>query len=111
MSIEEAAVSGAIGAGVKAIADAFSSPTKTPRDLRARLDILEAERLVLTIEARNELIRQCKALLPDAIRQAKGKTVRTGKGKNRRTEQRPGNAGLLRLISRTIMRNVTTERR
>ena len=67
--------------------------------LRERLDILEAQRLVLTIELRGALLREAKKLLPQAIRQAKG----NGK--------RPGSPALLRLIARLAMRNTQIEKR
>jgi hypothetical protein len=73
-------------------------------DIKARLDQLEAERLILTIEVRNELLRQAKALLPEAIRQAKGTPAKRGRiGK-------PGSPALLRLISRLAMRPLHIER-
>ena len=65
-------------------------------DLKARLDILEAERAVLTIELRNELVKAAAALLPEAIRQVKP----SGRGKKRRA----GSPALLRLITRLAMR-------
>ena len=74
----------------------------TAKELKERLDILEAERLVLTIELRNELIRAARKLLPQAIRQAKGE----GEGKDRRTPS----PSLLRLIARLAMRNTQIER-
>jgi hypothetical protein len=73
------------------------APTVTQK-LKDRLDILEAERLVLTIELRNALIRAAKDLLPRAIAQAKG--TPTGKGK----APRPASPALLRLITRLAMR-------
>ena len=66
--------------------------------IRESLDILEAERLVLTIELRNELIRAARQLLPEAIRQAKPQPRR---GKR---PPRTGSPALLRLISRLAMR-------
>ncbi len=63
-----------------------------------RLDILEAERLILTIELRNELLRQAKKMLPAALRQAKG-----ARGK-------PGSPALLRLIARLAMRSTQIEK-
>jgi hypothetical protein len=48
------------------------APTDTQK-LKERLDILEAERLVLTIELRNALIRAAKDLLPRAIAQGKAR--------------------------------------
>ena len=67
----------------------------TAKNLRDRLDVLEAERLVITIELRNALLREAKKLLPAAIRQAKGK--------------RPSPA-LLRLIARLAMRPTQIDR-
>ena len=69
------------------------------KELRSRLDILEAERLVLTVELRNALIREAQRLLPQAIRQSKG------------TARRPGSPALLRLIARLAMRSVHLEKR
>jgi hypothetical protein len=73
--------------------------------LRDRLDVLEAERLVLTIELRNELLKAAKALMPEAIAQARGQAPSS------RKPGRPGNPALLRLISRMAMRNVHLEAR
>jgi hypothetical protein len=58
--------------------------------LQERIDVLEAERLILTIEVRNELLRAAKNLLPEALRQAKRKKNPT--------------PALLRLIARLAMR-------
>jgi len=68
-------------------------------DLRAHLTVLEAERLVLTIELRNALMREAKKLLPAAIRQARG------------WHKRPGSPALLRLIARLAMRPTDIDRR
>jgi hypothetical protein len=62
------------------------------RTLKDRIDVLEAERLVTTIELRNALLQEARKLLPAAIRQARG-----SKGK-------PGSPALLRLITRLAMR-------
>ena len=69
----------------------------TAERIQERLDVLEAERLILTIEVRNALLREAKRLLPAAVKQAKG---RAGK---------PGSAALLRLIARIVMRPHPTE--
>ena len=58
-------------------------------DLRDRLDILEAERLVETVKLRNALIREAAKLLPEAIRQAKPKGGRKRKD-GTRTAARAG---------------------
>lgn len=58
---------------------------------------LEAERLILTIEVRTELLRAAKDLLPAAIEQAKGKIGKKG-------QHTPGSPALLRLITRLAMR-------
>jgi len=78
------------------------------KELSGRLDQLEAERLVLTIELRCELLRVAKQLLPEAIEQAKPKkstrlNMRTGKTKD---TYKPGSPALLRLITRLAMRPV-----
>ncbi len=70
-------------------------------DIRDRLDVLEAERLVLTIELRNDLVRAARRLLPRAIAQAEGR----GRGKN--AVRSPA---LLRLIARLAMRDVRLEK-
>lgn len=83
--------------------------TKEADKIRERLDVLEAERLILTIELRSELLRAAKALLPEAIRQAKPResfNLTTGK-----KSRQPGSPALLRLISRLAMRNVQIEKR
>jgi hypothetical protein len=67
--------------------------------IKERLDILEAERLILTIEVRNALLREAKKLLPAAIRQAKGKNGRVG------------SPALLRLIARIVMRSHQIEKK
>jgi hypothetical protein len=81
------------------------------KELSARLDQLEAERLVLTIELRCELLRVAKQLLPEAIQQAKPKrgtrrNMRTGKTKE---TYHPGSPALLRLITRLAMRPIHIE--
>jgi len=58
--------------------------------LRQHLDILEAERLILTVELRNALVKEAKRLLPLAIQQASRK-------------KNPSPA-LLRLITRLAVR-------
>jgi hypothetical protein len=58
--------------------------------LKEHLDVLEAERLILTVELRNALIKEAKRLLPLAIRQASRK-------------KNPSPA-LLRLITRLAVR-------
>ena len=62
------------------------------KEINARLYVLEAERLVVTIELRNALLREAKKLLPAALKQARG-------GRNKR-----GSPALLRLIARLAMR-------
>jgi hypothetical protein len=77
-------------------------------ELRDRLDILEAERLVLTIELRNDLIRAAKRLLPQAIAQAKGRPSKArGRGRGVRV---PPSPALLRLIARLAMRDTRIDR-
>jgi hypothetical protein len=73
-------------------------------DLQDRLHVLEAERMVLTIELRNALMREAKRLLPAAIRQARG--TLGGKVKS----ARPGSPALLRLIARLAMRPTQIDR-
>jgi len=57
--------------------------TKKADQLKDRMAILEAERLILTIELRNELTRAARELLPEAIRQAKPQRAR-GRRANRK---------------------------
>jgi hypothetical protein len=73
-------------------------------ELQERLDILEAERMVTTIELRNALLREAKKLLPLAIKQARGQ--RSGK----RGKPSPGSPALLRLITRLAMRPTQIDR-
>ncbi len=98
MTIAETIIGGAVTGVTKALLDAPANKGRA-RQLRERLDVLEAERLVLTIEVRNALLREAKKLLPAAIKQAKG----DGK--------KPGSPALLRLISRMVMRNFNIEPR
>jgi hypothetical protein len=72
--------------------------------LKAELDRLEAERAILTIELRNELVRAAKQLLPEGIRQA-----RPGRRRGKK-QGRNFNPALLRLISRLAMRPIQIER-
>ncbi|MGB7435538.1 MAG: hypothetical protein WBR26_00490 [Candidatus Acidiferrum sp.] len=72
--------------------------------LKSRLDQLEAERAILTIELRNELTRAAKQLLPEAIRQAKPGRARKGK-------TRHASPALLRLIARLAMRPINLDKR
>src|SRR5258708_1494959 len=65
------------------------------REIQDDLNVLEAQRLVTTIELRNDLITAAAELLPEAIRQAKPHA----KGKN----NRPGPPALPRLIGRLAM--------
>jgi hypothetical protein len=106
MTIEESIVGAAVSTVAKALlSDAPKSPSKKKaQDLRDRLDVLEAERLVLTVELRNALMREAKKLLPQAIRQARG-TPASGHGRKAR-RGRPGSPALLRLIARLAMRDV-----
>jgi hypothetical protein len=67
------------------------------------IEALEAERVVETVQLRSELVKAARELLPEAIKQAKPH----GEGKHRT----PGNASLLRLISRIAMRDVRIDRR
>jgi hypothetical protein len=67
-----------------------------PTKLEERLQLLDAERLVLTVELRCELMRQAKKLLPAAIAQARAKK---------------GSPALLRIITRLAMRPANIERR
>ena len=82
--------------------------TKKADQLKDRMAILEAERLILTIELRNELTRAARELLPEAIRQAKPQRAR-GRRANRKPA-RPGSPALLRLISRLAMRPMQIEK-
>ncbi|HXA82132.1 MAG TPA: hypothetical protein VNY56_03440 [Methylomirabilota bacterium] len=78
-------------------------------ELKEKIDQLEAERLILTIELRTELLRAAKDLLPEAIRQAKPReklNLTTGK-----KSSGPGSPALLRLITRLAMRNIQIEKR
>ena len=68
----------------------------TATKLKAHLDVLEAERLVLTVELRNALIKEAKRLLPLAIQQASRK-------------KNPSPA-LLRLITRLAVRPLALSR-
>jgi hypothetical protein len=99
MSLEETILGGVVAGATKKILDAATPKKGKARLLRDRLDVLEAERLVLTIEVRNALLREAKKLLPAAIKQARG----DGK--------KPGSPALLRLISRMVIRNVNIEPR
>jgi hypothetical protein len=65
----------------------------------------ECERLVDTVELRHELVKAAKALMPEAIRQAKPQTRKLG----RKTIRTPGSAALLRLISRIAMKPIRLE--
>jgi len=75
----------------------------TAEATHARLTQLEAERLILTIEIRCELLRAAKDLLPAAIAQAKGKIGKKG-------QHSPGSPALLRLITRLAMRPAQIDR-
>lgn len=77
-------------------------------DLKDRLDQLEAERAILTIELRNSLLRAATELLPAAIAQAKPQKA-SGQGAKRKPA-RAGSPALLRLISRLAMRPIQLER-
>jgi hypothetical protein len=76
----------------------------TAAELKAELDRLEAERVILTIELRNELVRAAKQLLPEALRQA-----RQGRQRGKKQGRNP-NPALLRLISRLAMRPIHLDR-
>jgi hypothetical protein len=75
---------------------------KTAAEIKTRLDELDAERLILTEQFRNDLIRAATELLPSAIAQAKPTPAR-GSGRDRKAAK-PGSTALLRLISRLAMR-------
>jgi len=68
------------------------------KKLKERLDALEAQRLIDTIELRHELVRAARRLLPEAIRQAKPKG------------RKPGSPALLRLVARVAQRTIKFER-
>lgn len=80
------------------------------KDLQDELDVLDAERMVLTVQLRNDLLREATALLPLAIRQAKGRPARAAqpakgnRGPRAAQPAKPGSPALLRLISRLAMR-------
>ena len=80
--------------------------TKRALELRQRLEILEAERMILTIQLRNELLRRANELLPLAVAQAQGKRL---DGKKTRAD-RPGSPALLRWVSRMAMKDVRIDR-
>jgi hypothetical protein len=67
-----------------------------PEEVQERIEQLEAERLILTIEVRNELLRAAKKLMPKAMAQAQDK--------------RNPSPALLRLITRLAMRPFQMER-
>ena len=75
-------------------------------ELKAKLDLLEAERMVITVELRTELLRAAQELLPLAISQAKP-TAATKKNPT----GRPGSPALLRLITRLAMRPLEIDRK
>ncbi|HXN50377.1 MAG TPA: hypothetical protein VN943_00470 [Candidatus Acidoferrum sp.] len=99
MTLEETIIGSAVSAVAQKLLDQPSRSRAKAKALRERLDILEAQRLVLTIELRSALLSEAKKLLPQAIRQARGV-----KGK-------PGSPALLRLIARLAMRNTQIEKR
>jgi hypothetical protein len=68
------------------------------KKISQRLDQLEAERMIITIELRTELLRAARQLLPTAIDNAKPR------GK------KPGSPALLRLITRLAMRPTQIDR-
>jgi hypothetical protein len=107
MTIEESIVGAAVSSVTKALLS--ESPNKNGKkkaqELRDRLDILEAERLVLTVELRKALMVEAKKLLPEAIRQAKATPAAKGQ------PYRPPSPALLRLISRLAMRDVRIDAR
>jgi len=106
MTLAENIIGSAVEAGVRKLLEdkPRSNGKKKAQELRDRLDVLEAERLVLTVELRNALMREAKKLLPQAIRQAKG----TPAGKGQRYRQ--GSPALLRLIARLAMRPTQIDR-
>ncbi len=78
-------------------------------ELKEAIQVLEAERALETVKLRNALVKQCTALLPEAIRQAKPHAGRKRKD-GTRTPARPGSAALLRLIARVAMRPAQIEK-
>ncbi len=73
------------------------------QELKDGLAVLEAERLVATIELRNALIRAAQELLPEAIRQSKPQPH----GGKRPAHN--GNPASVHLISRLAMRPTQLE--
>ena len=71
---------------------ASTAQSDNEQTTRQKLDTLEAERMILSGELRNAVLRAATDLLPHAIRQAKGST------------KNAGSPGLLRLITRLAMR-------
>jgi len=110
VSLEETIIGGAVTAVAAKLLEERPKGKKRAQELRERLDILEAERLILTIELRSALMRAAKKLLPQAIRQATGQVATAGhKGRKRQPGRAPSPA-LLRLIARLAMRNTQIER-
>jgi hypothetical protein len=107
VSLEEAALSGIVGAGAKKLLDTLD-PTPKHGDKRAaqairdRLDVADAQTLLLKAELRCALLQEAKELLPEAVRQAK--PHKRGKHHN------PGSPALLRLISSMVFRNIQADR-
>ncbi len=73
-------------------------------EIKSRLDVLKAERAILTIELRNAVTRAAHDLLPEAIRQA-----RPGR-KRGKAKARPASPALLRLIARLASRPLKLDR-
>lgn len=108
MSLEESAVAGIAGAGAKAIIEAvLDTPAKPSKRaaqaIRDRLDVADAQTLLLKAELRCKLLQEAQELLPEAIRQAK--PHKRGKHHN------PGSPALLRLISSMVFRNIQADRK
>lgn len=68
-------------------------PTPATEKIIAVLNRLDAERLIVTTQARTKLIRELAALLDTAVAQAK-----------------KGSPALLRLITRAVLRDVNPDR-
>ncbi len=73
-------------------------------EIRARLEILDAQSLVLTIELRNKLLQVAHDLLPTAVAQAQPQKAAPGH------PAKAGSPALLRLITRLAMRNIDLHR-
>jgi hypothetical protein len=83
--------------------------TKPTDALSRAIAHTEAETVLLQIKTRHELLKACHQLMPKAVREAKGAPARKARGDKPAVPAKRGSPALLRLISRIVLRPISTK--